>query len=72
MLLSSPSSLFSYKLLQNMTSSYYQGKVLPPDITKADSDPKGGHKEVNWVRPFLSDESNILSTVETEISFRQF
>ena len=27
---------------------------LPPDITEANSHPKGGDKEVNWVRPFLS------------------
>ena len=46
-----------------LSLSYNRGKVLPPDVTKANSDPKGGDKEVNWVCPFLSGISKAFNII---------
>ena len=56
---------YKYALL-----SSNHGKVLPPDISEANSDSKGGYKKVNWVCPFLSDDSktfNIINIYESMI-----
>ena len=58
-----------------LSLSYNRGKVLPPDITqilppdvtKANSDPKGGDKEVNWVCPFLSGISRTCNIIQQDM-----